>query len=107
MNYSTVYNSMLKQAAKQQEIDWDEVNRQIDEYRKDNELGAWGAFKKSIPISILIAGLSGLSVGLGTQDVGNGLVAGVGSGLATAGLNTLFNRHALPEEAGTSFYATL
>lgn len=87
------------------DIDWNEVARQIQEYRDKNELGTWGAFKKSLPVSLLIAGLSGVLTGAASGSVGLGAAVGGLSGAATAGLNVMNNRHALPEEAGTSFLA--
>lgn len=89
-----------------QDIDWEEVARQVQEYRNQNELGTWGAFKKSIPISLLVAGLSGVAGTAFSGNIGVGAALGGISGLATSALNTINNRHALPEEAGTSFFAT-
>lgn len=88
-------------------VDFDTWMQQIEDDRKSRELGVGGAFVRSIPITLLIAGLSGLAVGLRSGSPAAGITTGLVTGGVTAGMNTYLNRHATPEEAGTSFFASL
>ena len=85
----------------------DQLVAQMEQDHKERELGVSGAFKRSIPISLLIAGISGLAIGLKSGSPAAGIATGLVTGGLTAGMNTYLNRHATPEEAGTSFYAAV
>ena len=111
MNLTRVYNSMFKIAAapvadEEAEFDLDAFIKELKAERKKRELGYGGAFVRSIPVSLLVAGLTGTA---GTLLSGGNLAAGAimggASGVATSALNTINNAHATPEEAGTSTFA--
>lgn len=88
-------------------ITLDQLAEQIQADHDARRLGVKGAFVRSLPISLLIAGISGLAVGLRSGSPAAGVVTGLVTGGVTAGMNTALNRNATPEEAGTSFYAAL
>lgn len=95
-----------KKPVEEEEYDMNALVEEWRQARKQRELGYGGAFVRSLPISLLIAGLSGVAGTALSGDLAAGAVLGGISGVATSALNTLNNAHATPEEAGTSFFAT-
>jgi len=112
MAYMTYREFLQKQAATKVDtgdevISMDELQARIQADHEARKLGVGGAFVRSLPISLLIAGISGLAIGLKSGSPAAGIATGLITGGVTAGMNTALNANATPEEAGTSFYAAI